>query len=310
MLSVGDVRAPPCPRKGLRPSEARTAQLIVLDELFSARASGHRAHRLTPFGRRRKELIVSRPNSHLRTLREHPDLDQLKRQAKELLAAYRDHDANAVAEVSHHYRGADLATFALHDAQLVLARAYGFESWSKLKAFVDGATVSRLFAAVRAHDIARVRTILDARPEIVDLDASDNDEHRALHYAVLMRSVEMVRVLMEHGANPRIGIYPHRIPTTALAIATERGYEEIVAVIREVEEERTGAPAAGPPADRSPQPPPRELDDGVARGDCRAVIAFLESNAEFRDHPEGVRRRGPGDMPLHHVSFAAVRDPT
>jgi len=78
----------------------------------------------------------------LRTLREHPDLDQLKRQAKELLAAYRAADAPAVAEVSHHYHGADPATFALHDAQLVLARAYGFESWPKLKALVDGATVS------------------------------------------------------------------------------------------------------------------------------------------------------------------------
>ena len=37
---------------------------------------------------------------------------------------------------------ADAATFALHDAQLVLARAYGFESWPKLKAFVDGASAS------------------------------------------------------------------------------------------------------------------------------------------------------------------------
>ena len=114
---------------------------------------------------------MSRTNPPLRTLREHPDLDQIKRQAKELLAAFRDHEADAATEVSHHYRGADPATFALHDAQLVLARAYGFESWPKLKAFVDGATVSRLFAAVRAHDIARVRTILDARPEIVDMDA-------------------------------------------------------------------------------------------------------------------------------------------
>jgi ankyrin repeat protein len=208
--------------------------------------------------------------------------------------------------VSHHFRGADPATFALHDAQFVLARAYGFESWSKLKAFVDGATVSRLIEAVRAGDIARVRTVLEARPEIVNMDASDNDEHRALHYAVLKRSVDMVRVLMEHGADPRIGIYPHRIPTAALAIATERGYEEIVAVIREVEEKRTGVPAAGPPADRSPQPPPRELDDAIVRGDARAVIAFLESSAEFRDHPEGIRRPGPGGITLLHVACARL----
>jgi hypothetical protein len=249
---------------------------------------------------------VSPTDPPLRTLREHPDLNQLRRQAKELLAAYRDHEADAVAEVSHHYRGADPATFALHDAQLVLARAYGFESWPKLKAFVDGATVSRLIEAVRAGDTARVRTILDARPEIVNMDASDNDEHRALHYAVLMRSVDMVRVLMERGANPRIGIYPHRIPTTALAIATERGYEEIVAVIRDVEEKRTGVPAAGPPADRSAEPPPRELDDAIMRGDAHAAVAFLESSAEFRGHPEGIRRAGPGGITLLHLACARL----
>ena len=53
-----------------------------------------------------------------------------------------------------HYRGADPATFALHDAQLVLARAYGFDSWPKLKAHVDGVTVARLADAVRAGDVA------------------------------------------------------------------------------------------------------------------------------------------------------------
>ena len=46
----------------------------------------------------------------------------------------------AIAEVHAHYRGAESTTFALHDAQLVLARAYGFDSWPKLKAYVDGAT--------------------------------------------------------------------------------------------------------------------------------------------------------------------------
>ena len=87
---------------------------------------------------------MSRQTTPTRALREHPDLDQLKRQAKELLSAFRARDAFALAEVNGHYRGADATTFALHDAQHVLARAYGFESWPKLKAFVDGATVSRL----------------------------------------------------------------------------------------------------------------------------------------------------------------------
>ena len=92
-----------------------------------------------------------------RTLRERPALDQLKRQAKELLAAFRDRQPDATAEINGHYHGADPATFALHDAQLVIARAYGYESWPKLKAYVDGVTVTRLADAVRTGDLAAVR---------------------------------------------------------------------------------------------------------------------------------------------------------
>ena len=61
------------------------------------------------------------------------------------------------------YGSADATTFALHDAQLVLARSYGFDSWPKLKAYVDGVTVHRLAEAVRAGDIARVRTVMNEK---------------------------------------------------------------------------------------------------------------------------------------------------
>jgi hypothetical protein len=84
---------------------------------------------------------VSHHSAPTRSLRSHTDLGQLRRQAKELLSAFRKGDADAVAEVHGHYHDADVATFALHDAQLVLARAYGFDSWPKLRAFVDGVTV-------------------------------------------------------------------------------------------------------------------------------------------------------------------------
>ena len=83
-----------------------------------------------------------------RVLPKHPDLDQLKRQAKELLEAFRAGETDAVGEVNAHYRDANPATFALHDAQLVLARSYGFDSWPKLRARVDGVTLARLADAV------------------------------------------------------------------------------------------------------------------------------------------------------------------
>jgi hypothetical protein len=75
-----------------------------------------------------------------RVMRENPNIDQLKRQAKELLEAYRGSSTDAVAEVTAYHRTATPETFALHDAEFVLARSYGFESWPKLKAAVDGVT--------------------------------------------------------------------------------------------------------------------------------------------------------------------------
>src|SRR4029453_12968332 len=95
------------------------------------------------------------PRKHLptRTLRDKPDLVQLKRQAKELLRAFAAGESGAAAEVNAHYQAANPESFPLHDAQLVLARSYGFDSWPKLKAFVDGMTVRGLCDAVRAGDI-------------------------------------------------------------------------------------------------------------------------------------------------------------
>lgn len=173
-----------------------------------------------------------------RKLPERPDLGQLKRQAKELLEAFFAGESKAVTEVNRFYHDADAAEFALHDAQLVLARSYGFDSWPKLKAYVDGMTVEQLTQAVRANDLERVRAILRIRPELVHVVMAWNNEHTALHYAVLGRMPEMVRVLMQHGADARRGISPHNEATGALTIAVERGYDEIAAIIREEEKRR------------------------------------------------------------------------
>jgi hypothetical protein len=115
-------------------------------------------------------------NLPTRKLRQRPNLDQLKRQAKELLRAFVAHESDAVAEVNTHYRDADETKFALHDAQLVLARSYGFDSWPKLKAYVDGATVKLLVDAVCAGDVNKVRAMLRARPELVHMHMAGNDE--------------------------------------------------------------------------------------------------------------------------------------
>ena len=212
-----------------------------------------------------------------RRMRQHPDLEQLKRQAKELQRGFLAGEAAAMAEVGAHYRDANASKFALHDAQLVIARSYGFESWPKLKAYVDGVTVRRLADAIRADDLAQVKAMLHARPEIANLAMSYGDEHRPIHHAVVRRSPKMVRLLMRHGANARQGIHPHRDATAAWTIASERGYDEIVAIIEEEEEARR----RGEPGDEVPEP--KLLGDETVR----AAVASGDMEWLRARHAEG-----------------------
>jgi ankyrin repeat protein len=214
-----------------------------------------------------------------RKLRERPDLDQLRRQAKELLAAFVAGDAVATAEVNAHYRDPDPATFALHDAQFVLARSYGFDSWPKLKAFVDGVTARRLGDAVRNGDVRQVRAMLKVRPELVHMDMAENNEHQALHYAVLHRLPEMVRVLMEYGADARKGIYPQRDATTALALAKDRGYDDIVDIISEQEQQRRAEHSRGTSAE--PEQIIEALIEAIRKGDEERASAMLEADSDL-----------------------------
>jgi ankyrin repeat protein len=226
-----------------------------------------------------------------RQLREHPDLNQLKRQAKELLGAFSAGDTAAVAEVKAHYREPSPFTFALHDAQLVLARAYGFDSWPKLRAFVEGVTVKRFEEAARNGDIAQLRAMLKQRPELVNSGA--------LRHAVLRRDHAMVRVLMDHGANARIGVYPHRDATTPLVLARDRGYDEIVAIVTEAERRRREINDVGTEASD-----PEELFRAIASGENDRALSLLRSELSLIQ----ARLLPHGWTPLH-VAAAGLNAP-
>lgn len=210
-----------------------------------------------------------------RRLPPQPSLEQLRKQAKELLEQYRSGNPAAIAEVHQFERAPNPAAFALSDAQRVLARAYGYDSWPKLKAFVDGANVVRLAEAVQAGDMAQVRALLQARPELVGMDMAGDNEHRALHYAVLRRDPAMVRLLMEAGADARQGIFPHRDATSAFAIAKDRGYNDILAAIEQQEQHRREALSC-PNATVSPVQ--EQINHAIRRGDNSAAIALLEAD--------------------------------
>jgi ankyrin repeat protein len=84
-------------------------------------------------------------------LPERPNLDHLKKQAKDLLARYRNRDPAAIARIRNALPAAaseDDATIAnlglrLHDAQSCVAREYGFLSWTDLRSFVEARVARR-----------------------------------------------------------------------------------------------------------------------------------------------------------------------
>ena len=101
------------------------------------------------------------------------NLDQQKKQARELLRAVRAGNQDAISRLRrYHTRWAasDDATLrqliALHDAQFALAREQGFASWPKLKAYAEPSSRirhTRLFVADVAWITDRVHGLLRTR---------------------------------------------------------------------------------------------------------------------------------------------------
>ena len=140
----------------------------------------------------------------------HPSLEQYKKQAKELLKAYRAADVETIRRVKRNHPrfeklaepGFDISKFALADAQLVIAREHGFESWPK---FAQRIEVINSEAAARANPVAAfieaaiwhgtleaAEAILAAHPEIA---------RTSIHVAAILGDDAAVRRFI--AADPR-----------------------------------------------------------------------------------------------------------
>ncbi|MBT5832362.1 MAG: hypothetical protein HOH77_19395 [Candidatus Latescibacteria bacterium] len=98
--------------------------------------------------------------------------------------------------------------------------------------------VADLCEAATDGNVEQIQNILTAQPDLINLHMAENNEHRAIHYAVMNQHTDAVRVLMEAGAIHTSGIYPHRDATAAVTMAQERGYDDIVTIIHEEDEKR------------------------------------------------------------------------
>lgn len=127
-----------------------------------------------------------------------PDRAQLHRLAKELLRAIQAGDPSAIAEFrEHHPETIDPSGAKLADAQLVLARAYGASSWTRL------AQAVRLAEAIWQDDLPAVRDLIAQNDALVHehvLIRTDSNWGPPMTYAANLGRNDIIRFLRERGA--------------------------------------------------------------------------------------------------------------
>src|SRR5688500_17719482 len=139
-----------------------------------------------------------------RELPSQPDLEQLKTQAKELLKAWKSHDDDAIRRIQENHPRPGGATLRLGDAQLVIAREYGFASWPKLKAHIEECSLHTIHTqfkkAFEEEDVALFRRLLARYPS---LKGKINEPIEGFNAPAITcaRSPEMFDAMVEAGAD-------------------------------------------------------------------------------------------------------------
>ena len=134
----------------------------------------------------------------VRRLPVRPNLDQLHRQAKELLRDIHQGDAAAIAALREHHPGTiDPQSTKLADAQLVLARMYQASSWTRLMQAVS------LADAIWRDDLDTVRVLVTQNPSLIReqvLIRQDSNWGPPMTYAANVGRNEIIRLLHSQGA--------------------------------------------------------------------------------------------------------------
>jgi ankyrin repeat protein len=145
------------------------------------------------------------------SLPERPDLDQLRRQAKELRDRARRGDPTALERIARHYQSAQ-GEVTLAAAQLVIARELGFSSWPRLKAKVDEA------AAPARQEQALLAACLEGRlQQAADIVRADPDiAGQSLRAAAVLAESTQIREMLAAD------------PAAAVAVDYERGWPAIL----------------------------------------------------------------------------------
>ena len=214
---------------------------------------------------------MSTPSRPARVLPAAPSLAQQKQLARELLVAARSGDSEALSRFRTHHpkhtgegsARVDPARLSLHDAQLVLAREYGFPSWPRLKAHIDAAAAAR-----RTYLLERDLSYYDDRARglltvLADGAASTLEQVRQWH----PRFADTDEGSLRHAAvEGRFTLEDAR-----LVYAREHGFPNWAALASHLDRLKTGKVTE----------PFVELLEAGKRADWKRVTAILKSRPEL-----------------------------
>jgi hypothetical protein len=137
-----------------------------------------------------------------------PHLDVPKQQARELLRQCKAKSTDALDRVRRRhprFHTADddaISTrLKLSGAQLVIAREYGFSSWTQLKERITGNTAAQLIdKAIRSSDAVAVTQLLTAYPNLLHVPVNNGNWGPPMSHAATMGLLDMVKTIAALGA--------------------------------------------------------------------------------------------------------------
>jgi len=137
-----------------------------------------------------------------------PHLDVPKQQARELLRQCKAGSTEALDRIRRQHPRLRMAgddaistQLKLSDAQLVMAREYGFSSWKQLKERITGNTAAQLIdKAIRSSDAAAVTRLLTAYPNLLHVPVRSGNWGPPMSHAANMGLLDMVKTIAALGA--------------------------------------------------------------------------------------------------------------
>jgi hypothetical protein len=147
-----------------------------------------------------------------RDLPSRPHLDVPKREARALLKDFRAGKTEALERIARRHPRFKEASpllsskredrkFLLNDAQLVIAREYGFLNWAELKERIDGNTVAKLLQeAIHKDDRESVVRLLRAHPNMLHIPLWSGNWGPPMSHAANLGRLEIIKAVAELGA--------------------------------------------------------------------------------------------------------------